>query len=113
MNKQEIKKVYDLCGWCPLVWGHVQLPAASDSILSSCPAALERHWLPSRSDLGAHWESLCERNALLWKGGSFTLNSLNVNVTICFFFVLLLLFICTHTSHSYALCLSLSTIWTT
>lgn len=111
VNKLEIKKLCDLCGWFPPVWDHVRPPEASDSTQSSCPAALEHHLLPSRSDLGAHWESLCERSALLRKGGSFSWNSFHGKSSICF--SLLLLMIITHVSHSYELCLFLSTIWTT
>lgn len=70
VNKQEIKKPCDLCGWFPPVWGRGWLPAASDSIPSSSLAGLEPHWLPSRSEPGARWESLCEHSALLRRRGS-------------------------------------------
>lgn len=70
VNKQEIKKTCDLCGWFPPVWGRGWLPAASDSIPSSSLVGLEPRWLPSRSEPGARWESLCEHSALLRRRGS-------------------------------------------
>lgn len=68
--KIRMMKLPDLCRWSLPVLGHGGLRAGTGSILGSCLAGLEPHWLPSRSEPGAHWEFPCERNALLKERGN-------------------------------------------